>query len=213
MRDCARGTVARRCGFVLALIGLVSMVWADRNSPAVAQTPPATSAPENLAAFQAARRVTLDALFAALAKAGNDDVAREIVPEIWRTWSLSGRAEIDTWMMQAGVAMAQRHIALAGNLLDDVIALAPDFAEGWNQRATLRWMIGDHAGSQADIDKALALEPRHFGALAGRAMMLIEAERFKEALAVYRQALAVNPFLSERHQVIPMLEKKLEQKL
>ena len=71
MRDCALGTVARWCGFVLALIGLVAMVWADRNSPAVAQTPPAASAPENRVAFEAARRVTLDALFAALAKAGD----------------------------------------------------------------------------------------------------------------------------------------------
>lgn len=209
----ATGRVARRCGCVLALIGLVAMDLGPRGAPAAAQTPPAASAPENPLAFSASRSATLDALFAALGKAGDDDAAREIVPEIWRAWSLSGRAEIDTLMMQAGVAMAQRHIALASNLLDDVIALAPDFAEGWNQRATLRWMIGDHPGSQADIDKVLALEPRHFGALAGRAMMFIEAERFSEALAVYRQALAVNPFLAERHQVIPMLEKKIEQKL
>ena len=213
MLDLAFGRAARRCGFALALIGLVAMVWGARISPAAAQTPPAPSAPEDQAAFEAARRVTLDALFAALAKAGDDDAAREIAPEIWRAWTLSGRAEIDTLMMQAGVAMAQRHISLASTLLDEVVQLAPDFAEGWNQRATLRWMVGDHAGSQADIDKVLALEPRHFGALAGRAMMFIEAERFKEALAVYRQALAVNPFLAERRQVIPMLEKKIERKL
>ena len=213
MFDSALGAVARRSGFVLALIVLVAMVWGGHVAPLAAQTPPAASAPEDPVAFDAARRVTLDALFAALAKAGDDDAAREIVPDIWRAWTLSGRAEIDTLMMQAGVAMAQRHIALAGNLLDDVIALAPDFTEGWNQRATLRWMVGDHPGSQADIDKVLALEPRHFGALAGRAMMLIEAARFEEALAVYRQALAVNPFLAERHQVIPMLEKKIERQL
>ncbi len=201
-----------RCGSAIAVVCLALAVSALLPG-ALAQTPPSATEPQDKATFEAARRVTLDALFAALAKAGGDDAAREIVPEIWRAWTLSGRAEIDTLMMQAGVAMAQRHIGLAGTLLDEVVQLAPDFAEGWNQRATLRWMVGDHPGSQADIDKVLALEPRHFGALAGRAMMLIEADRFKEALAVYRQALAVNPFLAERHQIIPMLEKKIEREL
>lgn len=173
----------------------------------------ANSPPQDPAIFEATRRATLDGLFKKLAGAGNDETAQDIVQQIWLEWTYSGRGDVDALMLQAGSAMGHRDFRMASVLLDEVVQLVPDFAEGWNRRATLRWMMDDHAGSQADIDKVLALEPRHFGALAGRAMILVEAERFKEALDVYRRALAINPFLPERHQVIPMLEKKIETKL
>lgn len=204
---------ALRCGIALMLIGPLGMTWGSRPLPAIAQTPPSSRTPEDKSTFDAERRGALDTLFAALSKAGDDEAARDIVQQIWQLWSQSGRGDVDVLMLQAGSAMGQRQYGMASILLDEVVELAPDFAEGWNRRATLRWMMDDHAGSQADIDKVLALEPRHFGALTGRAMMLVEAERFREALMVYRRALAVNPFLAERHQIIPMLEKKIETKL
>ena len=71
-------------------------------------------------------------------------------------------------------------------------------------------MMSEHEGSLADIDKVLALEPRHFGALAGRAMIHMAAERWKPALEAFRAALAANPFLNERHRIIPELERRVE---
>lgn len=150
----------------------------------------------------------LDALFASLKKAGSEAEAREFTEEIWRLWNQSGRPDIDAMMARAFGGMQSRDIGLANLLLDEVIEQAPDFAEGWNRRATLRYLTGDNEGSLLDIEKTLALEPRHFGALAGRAMIHAATERWKEAVTDYRAALTVNPFLPERLNVLPMLERK-----
>lgn len=156
----------------------------------------------------AVRTARLDALFAALRAAGGEAEAQELVREIWETWTASGRDDVDLLMQQAGAGMQSRNFGVASMLLDEVVELAPDFAEGWNRRATLRFMMGDHAGSDADIAKVLALEPRHFGALSGRAMIHTGAERWREALEAYRAALGVNPFLPDRHQLVPELERR-----
>jgi tetratricopeptide (TPR) repeat protein len=113
-------------------------------------------------------------------------------------------------MERAKAAMDRLDYGLARMLLDEVVDIAADFAEGWNRRATLLFIMGEHAASLADIDRVLALEPRHFGALAGRGMIHVAAERWREALAAYRQALAINPHLGERHRLIPALEKRVE---
>lgn len=156
----------------------------------------------------AARADRLDALFASLRRATDDAEASAIVAEIWATWSQSGRSDIDVLMDRAGAGIESRNFGLASLLLDEVVELAPDFAEGWNRRATLRFIMGDLPGSDDDIDRVLALEPRHFGALSGRAMIRMKAGKWQEALDTYRAALQANPFMPERHQVVPVLERK-----
>ena len=155
------------------------------------------------------RRARLDALFSALGKAAGEAEAQEFVQEIWETWTLSDRPDIDLLMQQAAAGMRVRNYGVAHLLLDEVVEMAPEFAEGWNRRATLRFMMGDYTGSEADVAKVLALEPRHFGALSGRAMIHIAGERWRQALEAYRAALAANPFLPERHTVLPELERRL----
>ena len=91
-------------------------------------------------------------------------------------------------------------------MLDDIVARAPDWAEGWNKRATVLYLMGEYDRSLTDIDRVLALEPRHFGALAGMGLIRIEKGETREALAAFRRALAVNPFLRERFGIIPALE-------
>ena len=88
----------------------------------------------------------------------------------------------------------------------------PDWAEGWNKRATVLYLMGEHDRSLADIDRVLALEPRHFGAIAGIGLIRIEKGEMREALAAFRRALAINPFLRERYGLIPQLEKELGEK-
>lgn len=200
----AAGAIALIASSVGGIAPTAGTAWAQSSAQSLPQSPAQTK-PEAGPAHSKAR---LDALFAALQAAGGDAEAQEVVRDIWETWTMSGRDDVDLLMQQAGGLMQRRHFGMASKLLDEVVALAPSFAEGWNQRATLRFLMGDHAGSEADIARVLALEPRHFGALSGRAMIHTQAERWREALEAYRAALAVNPFLADRHQMVPELERR-----
>ena len=83
-------------------------------------------------------------------------------------------------------------------LLDTLVAKEPQWAEAWNQRATLRYVIGDFEGSLADIDRVLALEPKHFGALSGQAIILMHQGKMAAGQLALRKAVEIDPFLSER---------------
>jgi tetratricopeptide (TPR) repeat protein len=115
-------------------------------------------------------------------------------------------------MQQASRLLGAGLPALALPLLDDLVGRAPDWAEGWNKRATALYLMGEHDRSLADIERVLALEPRHFGALAGLGLIRMARGEHRAALAAYRRALAVNPFLKERHDLIPALESKVGDK-
>ncbi len=95
-------------------------------------------------------------------------------------------------------------------ILDRIVTMAPDFAEGWNKRATVLYMLDRHDKSLEDIAKVLKLEPRHFGAIAGSGLIAIARNDWKTALAAYKRALAINPFLKERFELIPALEQKVK---
>jgi len=153
----------------------------------------------------------LDDLFAGLKAAKTQDDGEAIVAQIWQVWQHSGDPELDAAMERATLVMGQVP-ALALPVLDDIVARAPGWAEGWNKRATVLYLMGEYDRSLADIDRVLALEPRHFGALAGLGLIRIEKGKPREALAAFRRALAVNPFLRERFGVIPALEKELGEK-
>jgi tetratricopeptide (TPR) repeat protein len=170
---------------------------------AVAQAPPPPTAP--------ARAQQIDDLFDRLKTVKTQEDGDEIVAQIWKLWQQSGSPELDAAMQHAVLVMGQVP-ALAMPILDDIVARAPDWAEGWNKRATVHYLMGEYDRSLADIDRVLALEPRHFGALAGMGLIRIEKGETREALAAFRRALAVNPFLRERFGIIPALEKELGEK-
>ena len=175
---------------------------------AAAQGAPPPAAPSE----DAARRTQLiDNLFARLKTVKSQEDGDEIVAQIWKLWQQSGSQELDAAMQHAVLVMGQVP-ALAMPILDDIVARAPNWAEGWNKRATVLYLMGEYDRSLTDIDRVLALEPRHFGALAGMGLIRIEKGETREALAAFRRALAVNPFLRERFGIIPALEKELGEK-
>jgi len=160
----------------------------------------------------AARAQRLDELFARLKTTKDEQEGDAAVAEIWKLWLRSGTSEVDELMQQATRLIGHGLASLALPVLDDIVKRAPDWAEGWNQRATALYLAGEHDRSLADIERVLALEPRHFGALAGIGLIRMARGEHREALAAYRKALAVNPFLKERLELIPALEKKVGDK-
>jgi tetratricopeptide (TPR) repeat protein len=144
------------------------------------------------------RERTRERLFAALAAAPNESVAREITDRIWRFWFEAPDAEAARLMREVQERRSMFDLAAALKLLDNLVEQAPGWAEAWNQRATIRYMAGDYAGSLADIDHVLPLEPKHFGALAGEALILMQLGRREEAQEALKRAVAIHPFLAER---------------
>ncbi len=190
----------------LLIASLLAAVLATGHAEAQSPPPPAPSVDA------AARARQLDALFAALKTVRTEEEGDALVAEIWRVWLQSGKPELDAAMQQAVNFMAVGLGALAMPILDDILAKAPDWAEAWNKRATLLYLMGEHDRSLADIERVLALEPRHFGALAGIGLIRMAKGEPREALAAFRRALAVNPFLKERFALIPELERQVGEK-
>jgi tetratricopeptide (TPR) repeat protein len=150
---------------------------------------------------------TLDSLFAKLQRASNEDDAKLAEQKIWEMWSQSDSVTADVLLNQAVVAMNAGDNKSSLNILNRVINIYPNYAEAWNKRATLNFMIGRYDESLADIDKVLELEPRHFGALSGRGMIYQAQEKWGDALAAFREALKINPNMTAVKNAIHELEK------
>ncbi len=191
----------------LRVLAIVATVLVSGAGSATAQDAAARLAQAGPEASAKAQR--LNELFATLKSATAENVGEAAVDEIWKLWLQSGKPELDELMDQASRVLGAGLGALAVPILDDLIARAPDWAEAWNKRATALYLAGEHERSLADIERVLALEPRHFGALAGIGLIRMAKGEFREALAAYRRALAVNPFLRERHDLIPALQKRV----
>jgi tetratricopeptide (TPR) repeat protein len=137
----------------------------------------------------------LEPLFAKLLAAQDIGEARPIEISIWEIWTASGDDAITELMNESAAAMSRRDYDRALRYLDQVVAIAPDYAEGWNRRATVHYLTDRYEDSLADIARTLALEPRHFGALSGRGLVLTALEREEEALRAFEEALAIHPHL------------------
>ncbi len=168
-----------------------------------------TAAPPAAGDTKTAPEPALDELFARLKRETNSVAARRTAQQIVTKFNDSGSATVNMLMGRAATAMATEKNALAEDMLTQVIVLAPDFAEGWNRRATLKYAKGDIGESLADIQKVLAIEPRHFGALSGLASILQKTGDDRKALEVWYRLLAVYPALREAQEAVIELEEKL----
>lgn len=135
----------------------------------------------------------LDRLFERLAAAGSADEAKGIANLIQRRWARSGSDTADLLMTRAQTALQGKQIELAIELLDRIVTLEPDWAEGWNQRANALFISGDPIRSMLDIGEALKREPRHYGAMMGLGTILRQQGDDKHAIQAYRRALEVYP--------------------
>lgn len=139
--------------------------------------------------------IRLDTLFDALAQARTATAARPIEERIWTIWSDAGDPEINALMRRGEIALRQDALDQARDAYDAVIARMPDFAEGWNKRATVNYLLGDFEASISDVERTLALEPRHFGALSGLGLIAVALGQDEQALEAFEAALDIHPNL------------------
>ncbi len=190
-------------------------------SPAIAQaekspppTPPGKAprrAPRPLIPESAAERAALlDELYAYLATAGSEETAQLTSQAIEHIWLKSGSDTINLLMERALKAVNEKKLDLALKLLDGVVELAPDYAEGWNRRAYVLYTRNEFNRSLGDLRRVLALDPNHFKALDGLGQVLRELEQKKAALQVYRRLLEVHPYMSGAKSAVDELEREVE---
>ena len=129
---------------------------------------------------------------------------------LWVLWSRSGDAEIDRALDRGIGEMRAGDHAGAVATFSAIISRRPDFAEGWNKRATVHYLAGEHLKSLADCDEVLRRNPRHFGALSGAGMVNLALERWEEAQRWFRRALEVNPNMVGVELELLRLEERLK---
>ena len=151
-------------------------------------------------------REALDRLFDELRIAPDAAVAHRIDQQIWFHWTTPSDPLLAGRMNEALAARSMGDPLEAILLLNRLIEDYPDYAEGWNQRATMYYAIGNFEASIADCAKVLELEPRHFGALSGRALMYLQQGRRALAIKDMAAALEIHPFLNERR-LFPELQQ------
>jgi 4-hydroxy-4-methyl-2-oxoglutarate aldolase len=139
-----------------------------------------------------------------------DEVVRALAEHsVWQVWSRSGDAETDH-LLQMGIEQMSRHDgAAAAQTFSAVIQRRPDFAEGWNKRATVYFLMGEYQKSLQDCDEVMKRNPSHFGALSGYGQIYLQLDQPERALQYFRQALRVNPNLRGLAEIIPQLERAL----
>ena len=151
----------------------------------------------------------LELLYEKLAKATSESEADKLAVQIQVQRLKSGSDTIDLLMSGAERAMQTGFGSRALDILDAVIRLKPEYAEGWNRRATLHYLQGSYDLSISDIEQTLAIEPKHWGALSGLALIMIRLEKPEEALKIYNKVKEIHPFLPSVLESIENLKSEM----
>ena len=131
---------------------------------------------------------------------------------IWQIWSRSGDAAIDKLFARGVEHMQGQMFEEALTVFNQIVARKPAFAEGWNKRATVYFLLGENEKSLQDCDEVLKRNPNHFGALSGAGQIHLRLGHLQQALHFFQRALKVNPNLDGLRQVIPTIEQRLRDK-
>ena len=144
----------------------------------------------------------------------NNKTSSEIEQKIWKLWSTHPKDKELTLMLAKGSdAFNNNQFIEAIDIFTNVINLDPNWAEAWNKRATVLYMIGEYQKSQNDINKVLELENRHFGALAGQGLVNIKLKNYEKAIKSYEKALKIYPSMQSPEIMIKQIEALIKQDL
>ncbi len=148
-------------------------------------------------------------LFGQLQQASSPQQAVLIEAEIWKKWYERDDSAGGDSMTSAVDAMSTGRYTIALTLLNTLVEQQPDFAEAWNRRATVHYLLGDYTQSLSDIEKTLTLEPRHFGAISGIGLIMLQAGEPEKALHAFERVLQISPQNMGAAKSIKDLESKL----
>lgn len=135
----------------------------------------------------------LPGLFDQLQAASSPADVASIESEIWQHWLTAPDDNSALLLSQVNSAMAARELSIALLLSNQLVDSTPDFAEGWNKRATIHYLMGNNNASVADIRETVLLEPRHFGAISGLGLILLRDGKPEAALEAFEKVLAISP--------------------
>jgi tetratricopeptide (TPR) repeat protein len=155
--------------------------------------------------------VDLPTLFKALRD--QDDLVRALSESsIWQVWSRSGDPKVDGLFAVGVEQMNHGQAQAAIDTFTEIIRLKPEFAEGWNKRATVYFFIGEYDRSLRDCDEVIKRNPTHWGALSGYGQIYLQLDKPEQALRYFQRALAANPNLQQIGQMIEQLKQALIEK-
>ena len=161
--------------------------------------------------FANERDVRLNQLFNEL-KVNKSKVASEVEQEIWKIWSTHpSDAKLTARLEEGSQRVRDQQLSKAIEIFTEVINLDQNWAEAWNKRATVFYMMGKFKQSQEDIDKVLALEARHFGALAGQGLVNIQLKNYEKAILSYQQVKEIYPSMQSPEIMIRRIEELMKQ--
>jgi len=147
-------------------------------------------------------------------KINNEESSYLIEQKIWEIWSTHPTNEKLTFRLAEGSSFVRsKKFSKAINIFTEVIEKDPSWAEAWNKRATVLYLLQDYEGSQKDIDEVLKLEQRHFGALAGQGLVNIELKNYEKAIKSYQQALEIYPTMKSPELMIEQIEALIKEEL
>ena len=142
----------------------------------------------------------------------DEGVRRLAESTLWVIWSRSGIERVDEMLKFGGYLMANGRLWQAVAIFDEVVSEMPDFAEGYNKRATAWYLLGKYQYSLKDIQLTLERNPYHFGALSGAGYCMIRLEKMQEALGYLKRALKINPNLKGVEELATGIERGLVRK-
>ena len=158
------------------------------------------------------RKSELDKLFSQLKNTKTLSSAQIVEKKIWEIWLIHPSDDrrgfrLTELLIQGSRLMNMGELSKAYELFTKIIATEPDWAEAWNRRATVLYLMKKYQPSLDDIKITLALEPRHFGALSGQALNYIELKQYEKAIKSYKEVQKIYPLLDSAKKMIPELQE------